>query len=142
MDISVPRDKRMPDPESSLKLNGTDAKVVDSSKRMYYANLYESFSTLEISAIDFDAKPQNTKDISIKIYRVDGTSMTVDLAIKDENTYYAFIDGKYEGFLVEKDELYKDKGANLFDYGIWPAYQRTLEAIAGAKDGVYDIASA
>lgn len=141
MDISVPKENRMPDPESSLKLDGVDAKVADSTKRLYYANLYEAFSTIEISALDFDAVPTNTKDISIKIQRVDGTSITVDLAIKDKNTYYAFIDGKYEGFLVDKDQLYEDKGANLYDYGIWPAYQRTLEAIAGAKDGIYDIAS-
>lgn len=140
MDIDVPRDYRMPDPESSLKLNGVDAKIADSTKRMYYANLYEAFSTIEISAIDLTADPTNTKDISIQIDRRDGTSVTVDLAIKDENTYYAFIDGKYEGFLVDKDELYKDKGADLYDYGVWPAYQRMLEAIAGAKDGIYDIA--
>ena len=139
MDIVIPDGQKMTDDGAILNLNGQEAKVTDSTNRMYYANLFEAFSTIEITGIDFDAKPVNTKDISITLNRKDGTSIVVDLAIKDENTYYAFINGVYEGFLVDKEELYKDNGVKLYDYGIWPAYQRTLEAVAGAENGIYDI---
>jgi Domain of unknown function (DUF4340) len=141
MDIVIPEGQKMTDDGAILNLNGQEATVKDSTNRMYYANLFESISTIEITGIDFDAKPVNTKDISITLDRIDGTSIVIDLAVKDKNTYYAFINGVYEGFLVDKEELYKDNGVKLYDYGTWAAYQRTIEAVAGAENGIYDIAA-
>ena len=139
MEMAVPENKKILDDESTVTVNGQSAKVKNSDDRSYFALLYESTVCINITGFDLTAQPVDTKDITITIYLNDNTSTTIDLAKKDENTYYAFINGVYEGFLVDKEELYKDNGVKLYDYGIWPAYQRTLEAVAGAENGIYDI---
>ncbi len=140
MDMAVAKNAKITDKDSVVKVNGINAKVVDNNKRSYFAVLYEGIACMNITGFDFDAKPVDTKDATIIITRNDSTQTTIDLAVKDENTYYAFIDGKYVGFLVSKDEVYKDNGSDLYDYGAWAAYKRLIEAINGDDgSGVYVI---
>jgi len=130
---------KISDDTSKVSLDGRDAKVFSSDNRSYFAVLFESLVCIDISDFDLDAKPADTKDITIVITKKDSTQITIDLAVKDENTYYAFIDGEYQGFLVNRDSLYKDNGTTLFDYGIWTAYTLLNKAIDGASNGVYTI---
>ena len=140
MDMDVAKGGLITDKESVVKVNGLSAKVTDNAKRSYFANLFESIVCINIGGFDFAAKPVNTKDITITITLKDSTQKIINLAVKDENTYYAFIDGAYVGFLVSKDEIYRDNGANLYDYGAWAAYDRIMEAINGDNgSGVYVI---
>lgn len=140
MDMDVAKGASITDKESIIKVNGLVAKVTDNTSRTYFANLYESVVCINIGGFDFAAKPVNTKDITIVISLKDSTQKIINLAVKDENTYYAFIDGAYVGFLVSKDEIYRDNGANLYDYGAWAAYDRLIEAIDGDNgSGVYVI---
>ena len=140
MDMDVAKGGSITDTASAVAVNGISAKVTDDTKRSYFANLYESIVCINIKGFDFAAKPVNTKDITIAITLKDSTQKIINLAVKDENTYYAFIDGAYVGFLVSKDEIYRDNGANLYDYGAWAAYDRLMEAIDGDNgSGVYVI---
>lgn len=140
MDMDVAQGKTISDKESTAKINGVNAKVTDDTGRSYFAVLYEGVICMNITGFDFAAKPADTKDISITVTQKDTTQTTIDLAVKDENTYYAFINGAYSGFLVSKDEVYRDNGKNLYDYGAWAAYGRLMEAIDGDNgSGVYVI---
>ena len=135
--MEVGANAKISDDTSKVTLDGRNAKVFSSDNRSYFAVLYEALVCIDISDFDFDAKPVDTKDITIVITKNDSTQITIDLAVKDENTYYAFIDGVYQGFLVDRDSLYKDNGATLFDYGIWAAYNLLNKAIDGQVNGVY-----
>ncbi len=135
--MDVGANSKISDDTSKVSLDGRDAKVFSSDNRSYFAVLFESLVCIDISDFDFDAKPQDTKDITVVITKKDSTQITIDLAVRDENTYYAFIDGEYQGFLVNRDSLYKDNGTNLYDYGIWAAYSLLNKAIDGAANGVY-----
>ncbi len=139
MEMAVPENKKILDDESTVTVNGQSAKVKNSDDRSYFALLYESTVCINITGFDLTAQPVDTKDITITIYLNDNTSTIIDLAKKDENTYYAFINGSYYGFLVNRDELYKDNGTNLYDYGTWAAYERMTEALNGQVNGVYDV---
>ena len=140
MDMAVAKNANITDKDSVVKVNGINAKVVDNNKRSYFAVLYEGIACMNITGFDFDAKPVNTKDITITVTLKDSTQKIINLAVKDENTYYAFIDGEYYGFLVSKDEIYRNNGTNLYDYGAWAAYDRLMEAIAGDDgSGIYVI---
>ena len=140
MDITVAKNAKITDKDSVVKVNGINAKVTDKDKRSYFAVLYEGIACMNITGFDFGANPVNTKDATITITRNDSKQTIMDLAVNDENTYYAFIDGKYVGFLVSKEEVYKDNGSNLYDYGAWAAYKRLIEAINGDDgSGVYVI---
>ena len=140
MDMDVAQGANISDEASVAKINGMNAKVSDKSKRTYFALLYEAIVCINITDFDFDAKPVNTRDITITVTLKDSTQKIINLAVKDENTYYAFIDGEYAGFLVSRDEIYRNNGTNLYDYGAWAAYDRLMEAIAGDDgSGIYVI---
>jgi len=140
MGMNVAKGGGVSDKDSVVTINGLNAKVADNKGRSYFALLYEGIIGMSVSDFDLSAKPVNTKDVTITITLKTGKQTIINLAVKDENTYYAFIDGEYHGFLISKDDLYKDNGANLYDYGIWAAYNRLLEAIAGDDgSGVYVI---
>lgn len=121
-------------------MNGVNAKVADQNGRYYFDLLFEGIAYINITNFDFAAKPVNTKEISITMTRRDSKQTIIDLAVRNENTYYAFIDGEYHGFLVSRDEIYKDNGTDLYEYGAWAAYKRLMEAIDGdSGSGIYVI---
>jgi hypothetical protein len=126
--------------ESSVSLDGRNAKVTSddaSRNRSYFSLLFEAISVIKISEMDFISDPINTKDISIIITKTNTEQIVIDLAVRDENTYYAFIDGVYQKFIINKAELYQDNGSDFEDYGIWPAYVLLDKAIDNAFNGVY-----
>lgn len=135
--MDVGANAKISDDASKVSLDGRSAKVKSADNRSYFAVLYESLVCIDIADFDMDAKPVDTKDVTVVITKKDSTQITIDLAVKDENTYYAFIDGTYQGFLVNRDSLYKDNGATLYDYGIWAAYNLLNKAIDGQTNGVY-----
>jgi len=140
MDMDVKSGENASDTDSKVSLNGQSAKVTGdstSNNRSYFSLLFESVACMNISEFDFASTPINTKDISLIITLTDSRQITIDLAVRDENTYYAFIDGEYQGFIVDKGELYRDNGTELTDYGVWPAYQLLTKAISEAIGGVY-----
>ena len=140
MDMDVAQGGTISDKDSIARINGVNAKVTDDTGRSYFAVLYEGVICMNITGFDFEAKPTDTKDITFTVTLKDSTQTIIDLAVKDENTYYAFINGEYFGFLVSKDEVYRDNGKNLYDYGAWAAYDRLMEAIDGDNgSGVYVI---
>ena len=140
MDIDIAADGSISDADSVARVNGINAKVTDREGRSYFELLFESIEGISVTGFDFDAKPQDTRDISIIITGKNSTQKIIDLAVKDENTYYAFIDGEYFGFLVSKAEIYKDNGSYLYSYGAWAAYNRLIEAISGDEgSGIYVI---
>ena len=136
--LDVPEGASPIDEESVVLLNGVDAKV-KSETAAFVGALYTSNACMRLSGFDFEAAPVNTKDIAIEISMKDGTSHTLDLVKRDQDTYYAFIDGEYDGSLVSSSAIYRDGGADVYNYGSWALYEKTLEAIAGAVNGVYPL---
>lgn len=138
IDLDVPTGASPSDEESKAYLDGIEAKVTSrNSGGAYISSLYASVACMRMSDFDFDASPENTKDISVIITKRDGTVITVDLAKRDENSYYAFIDGEYQGQLVTVKSIYNDGGTDLYSFGAWTMYEKTKEAMEKAEDGVY-----
>ena len=138
LDVDVPKDKSPHDPESTLLLNGVDAKVKTGSTS-YPASLCTATASLRFTDYDNRDTPTNTKDISIKVTKKDGTTYSVELAKRDDESFYAFVDGEFHGQIVADYLIHGNGGSDVYGYGAWALYQKTLEAIAGATNGEYPL---
>ena len=139
MDIDIATGGQIVDDASTVLINGRNAKVYNNDGRSYFALLYESVMLIQITDFDFDVTPENTHDITIDVTTTDGLTKKIELAKRDDSTYYAFIDGIYQGFIVNASELYQNNGSDMTIYGAWPAYLRLIEALDGATLGIYQI---
>ncbi len=141
MDIDIATGGQIVDDASTVLINGRNAKVYNNDGRSYFALLYESVMLIQITDFDFDVTPENTHDITIDVTTTDGLTKKIELAKRDDSTYYAFIDGIYQGFIVNASELYQNNGSDMTIYGAWPAYLRLIEALDGATLGIYQISN-
>ena len=140
LELDIPKDASPADEESTVLLDGADARVkTGSSNSTYVSSLYASSACMRFSGFDFEASPENNADVTIVITMKDGTGKRIELTKRDESTYFVFLDGVYQGQLVSSDFLYKVGDTDLYGYGVWAMYQKTLEAMAGAVDGVYKL---
>lgn len=139
LDIDVEEGVSLSSVPAEIYIDKRNAKVTDQYGKYYFSALYDSITDIRIDAIDIDANPKNTKDISIEIFLREPKIIRIDLSIRDDTSYYAFYDGEYTGFLINKEEFYYDGKTVIADYGIWDAYTLLGEALDGAVNGTYDI---
>ena len=124
---------------ATATLNMRNAYVETSSGRTYAAFLFENLVTIEISGADLTATPDLESEMSFT-YRTTGyQTTTVDFVVRDNNSYFVFIDGEYTGFYVYSDELFHYGGTDTYDYGAWSAYLLTRQAIDNAINNIYDM---
>ena len=124
---------------ATATLNMRNAYVETSSGRTYAAFLFENLVTIEISGVDLTATPEYTSEMTFIYHTTGYTTTTVDFTVRDNNSYYVFIDGEYSGFYVYSDELFHYGGTDTYDYGAWSAYRLTQQAIDNAVNNIYDM---
>lgn len=139
LEMDLEGDEHFKSANAKIYVNKRNAIVFDSLGNAYYEVLYNSICNLNLSGIDLDQLPVNTKNVSFKVIKKDGSSIIIDYSEKDSESYYIFIDDLYNGFVVSKSELYGSDGTNYQGYGIWDAYELLNNALDGQMNGKYDI---
>lgn len=141
MKFDVPKDKLITDKESTVTLDGRNARVVNGSGRSYAAMLYESIFCIKIDGVEENAMiPENAvADTTIKVYDRNHSTVVYEFFRRNTETFYVTKNGEYTGFYVLGIELYNDGGTDTYNYGIWPAYEILTKAITNGINGVYEI---
>ena len=139
--LDVKKGMTISDNDSNVSLDGRNAKVSNGSGRSYAAMLYESIFCINIGGMEENwTVPENAAaDTSIKVYDRNHSAIVYDFYRRNEETFYVTKNGEYTGFYVFKKELYNDGGTDLYNYGIWPAYEILTKAISNSIHGVYEI---
>lgn len=125
--------------DATAQLNSRDARVFTSEGRSYAAILYESLITISVSDVDIDADPAFEPVLEFEYITTDHQTHTLSFVPRDNNSYYAFLNGEYTCFVVPASELFYDSGENTYNYGAWTAYELAREAIDNSVAGIYDI---
>ena len=125
--------------DAVAELNMRDAKVFTSSGRSYAAILYESLITISVSGIDLEADPEFEPELEFTFITNDYETTTLSFVRRDDNSYFAFVNGEYSYFYVPATQLFKDAETDTYNYGAWTAYELANEAIDNAIAGIYDI---
>ncbi len=138
-DLDVPKDSRIADDNTTVKLDNRNAKIFNSEGRSYCAILFESLATIKIGGIDTEAKPAYTPEMNLTFNTKSYVTYKIDFVKRDDSSYYVFIDGEYSNFYVDKAELFANGGKDTYSYGAWAAYQLLDTAIKDNVGGIYDI---
>ena len=142
--LDVGKGKAISDDNSTVTLDGRNAKVNNSNGRSYAAMLYESIFCINIGGVD-ETDPVTegvTPVTTIRIFDRNHSSVVYDFYKRSDSTCYVFRNGQYTKFYIFNRELYNDGGSDTYDYGIWPAYEMLTKAITNGINGVYDIPDA
>lgn len=98
----------------NVKIDGKDIDTSVSNVSSLYSDFIYSILNMEADSVDAYADPQNTADETITLDLTDGSSIKLDFATKDDNTYYVFKDGEYTGLIARRKALTKENG--VIDY--------------------------
>ena len=141
MKMDVAKGKAFSDDESTVTLDGRNAKVSSNRGRSYAAMLYESVFCINIGGVDENAtvSPSAVPVTTITIFDRNHSSVVYTFIRRTEDSYYVCRNGQYTKFYVYGRELYNDGGTDTYDYGLWPAYDVLTKAITEQINGVYDI---
>ena len=124
---------------ATASLNMRNAYVTTPTGRTFAAFLLENLVTIKLGGVELDASPEYDPVMTFVYNTKNYSSTTVDFTVRDNNTYYVFVDGEYTGFYVFSDELFHYGGEDTYDYGAWAAYLLTRQAIDNAVNDVYVI---
>ena len=140
-DLEVSAEKSIVSDESTVTLDGRNAKVSDSYGRSYCSILFESIACINICGIETDANVNTSSGPVLTLSFLDKSYVTTtyDFYTRDSDSYYVFKDGEYTGFYVYSRELFNDGGTDTYSYGCWRAYELLNEAISGNVNGIYDL---
>lgn len=97
-------------------LDGKDVDALGSDAVSTFLYLFKTMSTLSFEELDMDADPPAPTDAPV-IFRytmLDGSESVVELSEKEENLYYAFVNGTYTGMLVRERSLSGSTGVLSF----------------------------
>ena len=72
------------------------SELEDESAMTALTTLYRRISTLEVTGIDLDAKPDGDPDITIVYKFKDGHTSTLEFIRAADNNFYFMLDGKYQ----------------------------------------------
>ena len=98
----------------NVKIDGKDVDMSVSNVSSLYSDFIYSVLNMEADTVEAYAEPENTADETITLDLTDGSSIKLDFAQKDENTYYIFRDGEYTGLVARRKTLTKENG--VIDY--------------------------
>lgn len=125
--------------DATARVNMRDARIFTSEGRSYAAILYESLITISVSDVDAEADPEYDPEIEFTFITTNYQTIVLSFVPRDNNSYYAFLNGEYTTFVVPASELFNDSGTDTYNYGAWTAYELTVEAIDNSINGIYDI---
>lgn len=131
------------DDDSTVTINGRNAKIFNSDDRSYCAMLFESLVCIEIGGIESESSvsPDAIPVMTLTFVTNDYETTEYDFYQRDTDSYYVYVNGEYSQFYVYSRELFNDGGSDTYSYGVWPAYSMLLTAIDNSIDGIYDIPS-
>ncbi len=91
--------------DETAQCRGTEIKLGNAEIFGFFRNFYNSFSYLNITGIDIDAKPELKDPVLSASYTLnDGSTVSVDLVSTGNGSdCYLFKNGKYTGNLVSSD---------------------------------------
>ena len=141
MKLDVAKNNTFSDKDSSVTLDGRNARVFNSYGRSYAAMLFESIFCINIAGVEENSPVSENAvpDTTITIFNRNHSSVVYDFYKRNDATYYVYCNGVYTKFYVYARELYNDGGTDTYDYGIWPAYDLLTKAITNSINGTYDI---
>ncbi|MCR4689021.1 MAG: DUF4340 domain-containing protein [Saccharofermentans sp.] len=140
-ELNVAESQSISADDSTVTLDGRNAKVFNSDGRSYCATLYEAISCIALGGFDTTATVDTSSDplLTLTIVTKDYTTHVYSFYTRDESSSYVVIDGEYSSFYVYNKELFNDGGTDTYSYGVWPAYELLKTAIDENVNGVYDI---
>ena len=139
--LDVPDGKSITSDESSVILDGRNAKISDTYGRSYCSILFESIACIEIGGIDTTTTVNTASGPVLTLSFLDKNyaTTTYEFYSRDDDSYYVFKNGEYTNFYVYSREIFNDGGSDTYSYGFWRAYELLNEAISGNINGIYDI---
>lgn len=140
-ELDVPAGTAIMDKETTVKLDGRNAKIEDSFGRSYCSLLFESIACIKIGGVEMDAKVNKSAGPVITLTFIDRNYVTTEYEFytRDSDSYYVCKNGEYMNFYVYSREIFNDGGSDTYNYGFWKAYELLNEAISGNSNGIYDI---
>ena len=126
---------------STVSLDGRNAKISDSSGRSYCSILVESISCIKIGGIEVadKTKPSAIADLSLTFIDKNYVTTVYEFYAKDSDSYYVYKNGEYMNFYVYGTEIFNDGGTDTYSYGYWRAYELLSRAISENINGIYDL---
>ena len=139
-ELDVPNGKSITSDNSTVTLDGRNAKVSDSYGRAYYSILFESIACIKIGGIEMNPTSAGTQpEITLSFQDKNYNTTVYDFYKRDENSYYVYKDGVYMHFYVYAEEIFNDGGTDTYNYGFWKAYELLSKAITENMNGIYDL---
>ena len=141
-EFDVLEGKSIMDSTSSVKLNGRNAKITDSSGRSYCSILFESITCINIGGVETGASVNTASgpELTLTFVGKNYATTVYEFYNRDSDSYYVFKNGEYMNFYVYSKEIFNNGGTDTYNYGYWSAYELLSEAITGNTNGIYDIA--
>lgn len=139
--LDVAKGKAISDSESSVTLDGRNAKVSNASGRSFAAMLYESVFCINIGGVEENAViPEGSAaNTTITVFDRNHSAVIYEFYKRNDTSFYVCKNGQYTKFYVYGRELYNDGGTDTYDYGLWPAYEILTKAITNNINGMYEI---
>lgn len=140
-ELDVPDGKSIMATESTVKLDGRNAKIEDSFGRSYCSLLFESIACIKIGGVEMDAKVNKSSAAELTLSFIDRNYETTvyEFYKRDSDSYYVFKNGEYMSFYVYSREIFNNGGTDTYNYGYWKAFELLNDAISGNSNGIYDI---
>ncbi len=95
--------------KDKISVNGKDVSQIKDNNYPLFRKLYEVMSNIPTDDIDLNAKPSGTAEITIAYKDKTGTTK-VEFIPRDNDYYYAVVNGKYTGNLIFKKQFNKEDG--------------------------------
>ena len=141
LDLNVTEGQSITSEESTVQLDGRNAKIIDDGGRSYCSILFESIACIKIGGSEVDSVPDTTGDPVLSLSFIDKSYKTTvyEFYTRDSDSYYVFKDGEYTHFFVYAREIFNNGGRDTYSYGWWSAYELLSEAITANINGVYTL---
>jgi hypothetical protein len=139
-ELDVPNGKSITSDNSTVTLDGRNAKVSDSYGRAYYSILFESIACIKIGGIEMNPTlGASSPEISLSFQDKNYNTTVYDFYKRDATSYYVYKNGEYMHFYVYAEEIFNDGGTDTYNYGFWKAYELLSKAITENMNGIYDL---
>ena len=139
-EIDVPNGQSITSENSTITLDGRNAKVSDSYGRAYYSILFESIACIKIGGVEMNPKlGASSPELSLSFQDKNYNTTVYDFYKRDESSYYVYKNGEYMHFYVYAEEIFNDGGTDTYNYGFWKAYELLSKAITENMNGIYDL---
>ena len=141
LELDIPSGNSIVAEESTVSLDGRNAKITDSAGRSYCSVLFESIACIKIGGVEVADKTKPSSEAELTLTFIDKNYVTTvyEFYPKGTDSYYVFKNGEYMNFYVYASEIFNDGGSDTYNYGYWRAYELLYKAITDNMNGIYDL---